>query len=241
VGDDLPGGQVRGWADRVAEGLAAAHPEEPTYYANLAIRGRKIAPIVEDQLPRALALEPSPTLLSFNGGGNDMMRFDFDLDRVMALTERVIEDCATAGVHLLMLSGPDPSDHLPRSARLHTRSVAMTEVFEERFMGREGITYVNNFDDLEARRDVYWSPDRLHMNAYGHARVAARILTALGVPTPMPDVSRAPGRERGVTHEARYWREHLAPWAWRRLRGKSSGDGRVAKHPEWVLRDPDGF
>lgn len=40
-GDDLPDGRVRGWADLVALGLAAANPRQVTY-ANLAIRGRKL-------------------------------------------------------------------------------------------------------------------------------------------------------------------------------------------------------
>ena len=45
VGDDLPDGRLRGWADLVAVGLAAA-ANQPVRYANLAIRGRKLAPIV---------------------------------------------------------------------------------------------------------------------------------------------------------------------------------------------------
>ena len=47
-------------------------PAEPIEYANLAIRGRLVWPIVEEQLEPALALKP--THLSFNGGGNDMLR-----------------------------------------------------------------------------------------------------------------------------------------------------------------------
>ena len=43
VGDELPDGTVRGWADFVALGLAAA-AHEPIGYANLAIRGRKLGP-----------------------------------------------------------------------------------------------------------------------------------------------------------------------------------------------------
>ncbi|HOZ59911.1 MAG TPA: SGNH/GDSL hydrolase family protein, partial [Nakamurella multipartita] len=58
VGDERADGSVRGWADRVAEGLALA-TQEPVRYANLAIRGRKLAPIVDQQLEVALALEPA--------------------------------------------------------------------------------------------------------------------------------------------------------------------------------------
>ena len=67
VGDELLDGTVRGWADLAAQGWADALGE-PIQYANLAIRGRLIWPIVEEQLEPALALRP--THLAFNGGGN---------------------------------------------------------------------------------------------------------------------------------------------------------------------------
>ena len=56
VGDDLPDGRVRGWADLVALGIAAASTE-PVTYANLAIRGRLLAPIVSEQLDAAVPVE----------------------------------------------------------------------------------------------------------------------------------------------------------------------------------------
>ena len=67
----LPDGTVRGWADLTALGWANALGA-PISYANLAIRGKLAWPIVEEQLEPALALRP--THLSFNGGGNDMLR-----------------------------------------------------------------------------------------------------------------------------------------------------------------------
>ena len=45
---------LRGWADRVAEVLAAAEPGFG--YANLAIRGRRLPAIIEAQLAPRLAL-----------------------------------------------------------------------------------------------------------------------------------------------------------------------------------------
>lgn len=66
VGGDLPDGRVRGRADLVALGLALASTE-PVIYANLAIRGRLLAPILAEQLDAAITLKPA--LLSINGGG----------------------------------------------------------------------------------------------------------------------------------------------------------------------------
>jgi lysophospholipase L1-like esterase len=55
VGDELPDGHVRGWADLVAQGWADA-AGMPIEYANLAIRGKLVWQIVEEQLEPALAL-----------------------------------------------------------------------------------------------------------------------------------------------------------------------------------------
>ena len=71
VGDERPDGSARGWADIAAQGWADAGGA-PIEYANFAIRGKLVWPIVEQQLEPALALKP--THLSFNGGGNDILR-----------------------------------------------------------------------------------------------------------------------------------------------------------------------
>ena len=85
VGDELPDGRVRGWADLVAQGWADASGQ-PVGYANFAIRGKLVWPIVEQQLEPALALRP--THLSFNGGGNDMLRPRTSLSRRRRLHPR---------------------------------------------------------------------------------------------------------------------------------------------------------
>ena len=75
IGDPRPGGGDRGWADRVAESLVTTQPD--LTYANLAIRGRKLAQIVAEQVPEAIALQPD--LVSFAGGVNDALRRHWDL------------------------------------------------------------------------------------------------------------------------------------------------------------------
>lgn len=95
-----------------------------------------------------------------------------------------------------------------------------------------------NWPDHELSTAPYWSQDRLHMNSRGHHRVAARVLTALGEEPPgewwsLPEIADPPP-SRG----AAYYREHVGPWVRRRLTGTSSGDGRAAKHPDWVQIDP---
>lgn len=233
VGDPLPGGGVRGWADLVAAGLAAAS-DAPVHYANLAIRGRLIQGIVEEQLPYALALDPAPTVMTFNGGGNDMLRSGWDAERVVELAMRVVESTEDAGISLVMLSGPDPTERLPRGRLFAERADTLMGVFEDLDDRYGHVTFVDNYRDPEMRRGAYWSPDRLHLNPLGHARVAARVLTALGVATPLPGEDVPEPARPGVLGEARYVATYVLPWIARRLTGRSSGDGRGFKHPDWV-------
>ena len=232
LGDTKPDGTQRGWADLVAAGLASGE-KQTIQYANLAIRGRLLEPIVTEQLGAALALDPKPTLLSLNGGGNDMMRPGSDMSHLVTLTERALRRCADAGVRVLLLSGADPSQRLPFGSMMRRRAEMLTEAVRP-FADRFDLTFVDVFHDLEIRRGAYWSPDRLHLNAAGHRRVAGLVLTALGHLTEAHAVDPGPEEPRRVLAEARYYREHVLPWVNRRLRGHSSGDERTGKYLDWV-------
>jgi lysophospholipase L1-like esterase len=236
VGDEQPDGSVRGWADLVAAGLAAANGGT-VQYANLAIRGRLLEPIVTDQLDAALALSPTPTLMTFNGGGNDMLRPRTDVAHLMALTERAVRRCLAAGVRLVLLSGADPSARLPFGKMIRRRGEELT-AGAAALAAKYDIVFVNVFHDTEIRRSHYWSADRLHLNAAGHQRVAGLVLEALG-----NDVSQQPSRPelpeaRRLSAEARYYWEHVRPWVQRRLRGHSSGDQLYGKHVSWTDIEP---
>jgi lysophospholipase L1-like esterase len=235
VGDELPDGRVRGWADLVAEGWARSSGEA-VEYANLAIRGRLIWPIVEQQLEPALALKP--THLSFNGGGNDMLRPRTSMSHVVDAFEQVLRRCDEEGVQLIGLSGANPSGQLPLSRLIQRRGDQLSAAVADRLAERPDVITAWNWPDRELSTPPYWSEDRLHMNARGHHRVAARVLTAVGQePTSawwsLPEIpdARSP---RGLS----YYREHVGPWVKRRLTGTSSGDGRVAKYGEWTVFEP---
>ena len=235
VGDELPGGRVRGWADLVAQGLADATGES-IQYANFAIRGRLLAPIIGEQLEAALALEP--TLVSFNGGGNDMLRPGTDVPWIVAETERALIRIREAGAEPLLLAGANPTIGIPRGAQVKVKGDQMTRAAAA-LAATLGIRFCDNWSDPVLARREYWSHDRLHLAPVGHARVAANVLRTLGYanPTdwildadPIPDPTR---RE-----ELRYAREHVLPWIKRRLTGRSSGDGRTAKFPTWEWVEP---
>jgi lysophospholipase L1-like esterase len=254
VGDDLPDGQVRGWADLVALGLAHHASEmagrraaqggrdgsgeaRPVTYANLAIRGKLLGPIVDQQLEPALAL--GPDLLSICGGGNDLMRPRVEMSYVVGLLERVVDRALEQGAHVLMLSGANPSRHLPLGSLMQRRGDRLAEAARGTF-SRPGVTLVDNWSDVELSGIRYWSADKLHLNSRGHTRVAGNVLTALGVPIPTEwgtnshratdAAGEAPADER-VQSTAAYYRNHVLPWVGRRLTGRSSGDGRLPKRP----------
>jgi len=231
VGDeepDLPNG-VRGWADRVAEELARTSPG--LGYANLAIRGRLLQQIVDEQLEPAVALEPD--LITISAGGNDLIRPGGDPDALAARMDLVLEALTGTGAQVVLFNGPD---------------IAMTPVLRG-IRGKVGI-YNANLHGLAAKHgaivaDMWsarqlqqprmWAPDRLHFSAYGHHAIAILVLDALGVQhelTPMEPVP-LPARswQRVRLDDLQWAREHLAPWVVRRLRGQSSGDTIHPKRP----------
>lgn len=235
VGDERPDGTVRGWADLAAQGWADAIGE-PIQYANLAIRGRLADPIVAEQLEPALALHP--THLAFNGGGNDMLRPGDAIERVARDYAHVLRRCDEEGVRLIALAGANPTGRLPMGRLIQRRGDRLAAAVAAVLTGRPDVAVAWNWSDRELADASYWSPDRLHMNARGHHRVAARVLASMDLAAPtlwwsMPD---APGDEalRGLD----YYRQHVLPWVRRRLTHTSSGDGRAAKYAQWMRVDP---
>ena len=234
VGDVLPDGRERGWADLVAQGWADAAGHS-IRYANLAIRGKLAWPIVEQQLEPALALRP--THLSFNGGGNDMLRPRTDLEHIADAFSRVLRRCDEEGVTLILLSGANPSGQLPMGSLVQRRGDQLSDAVLRRVEGRDDVVRALNWPDRELAGAKYWSEDRLHMNAAGHHRVAARVLHGLGFEPPSTWWSPTSLTADGPAGIA-YYREFVGPWVRRRVTRTSSGDGRAAKYPEWVERVP---
>lgn len=230
VGDELPDGGVRGWADFVALGMAAA-AREPIGYANLAIRGRKLGPIIEEQLEAAIALRPE--VISFNGGGNDLLRPRMPEVAVAGRFRQAVHRIRGEGIHVIMLSGANPTEHLPLGRVFDARGARLTAALLD-LAELDGVTFVDNFSDRGLRDIRYWSADKLHLNSLGHARVASNVLTALDVAVPpewgVAEVAAAPPGPRS-RNTAAYYREFVLPWIGRRLTGRSSGDGRAAKRP----------
>ena len=230
--DPYPDGGYRGWADRLAGDLAAVNPD--LQYANLAIRGRKVPQIRAEQLEPALALRPD--LASVLGGINDVLRRSLDLDRVVGDLEAMTVALRDSGATVLTFTFPDPTAVITvAAARIRARVAAFNGRIRTMSAARGAVLV-----DLErdgVAHPALWCDDRLHANEGGHERIAAAAAAALGYgdpdewAKPLPELpSRSVAARYGS--DAVWMGRHLTPWLIRRLRGKSSGDGRTAKRPD---------
>jgi len=230
MGDPGPDGVERGWADLLALGIAEAQ-DGRLDYANLAIRGRKLGPLLAEQLEPAIAMRPG--LLSVNGGGNDIMRPRMSVATVSGMLRAAVERATGEGIPVLLLSGADPSEHLPLGGLMRRRGAELMDAARAWAEDMPLVTLCDNFGDERLRAADCWSADGLHLGTRGHARVAANCLRALGLPSPgwLDELAESDAPVADY-RSAAYYREFVLPWVGRRLTGRSSGDGRVAKRPE---------
>lgn len=232
--DDPDGnGGYRGWADRLAEHLCRAHPD--LQYANLAVRGRLVRQVRDEQLARAVALRPD--VATVFAGVNDVLRPKMDLAAVVADLEEMYAALRGVGATVLTITVPDPSRVMPVARRLAPR-IAAYNAAARQAAERTGVLLVDVGASEVAGDPRLWSADRLHANSLGHERIAHALAHALGLPDAdeswAVQLPPAPRRSLPATAvaEVQWLRTHFAPWVVRRLRGQSSGDGVAPKRPE---------
>ncbi len=219
---------VRGWADRVAEVLGGCWGTE---YANLAIRGRKLGQVIDEQVQPALDL--GPDLVTIYAGANDILRPSVDIDDLMTRYDEAIGALRSGGATVLVWSafGARKSKFY---GLLRGRFAYYNECVRE-LVDNHGATLVDYWRMDEYNDWGYWDVDRLHMSTPGHALMATKVLDRLGLghdlPTPeplkRPILSVAEQRSANLA----WTREHLGPWVKRRLTGTSSGDGLSPRYP----------
>lgn len=227
--DPLRPNGLRGWADLVAEQLARGG--DGFGYANLAIRGRLLRPIIDQQVDAAVAMRPD--LVTIYAGGNNLMRPKVDFDGLAAEYDVAVGKLAATGARVLMWTAYDGS-WAPVFGALRGRWAVYNELVRE-IADRHGATIVDFWRFTEYRDLRMWDFDRLHLSAAGHHAMALRVLDLLGVPHTLGPVvfDEAPVITRAAQRadDRRWMREFLAPWVVRRLRGVSSGDGISPKRP----------
>ena len=120
-GDDSGG--IVGFADRLAAMLDSHHPG--LQYANLAIRGRRIRDVLDDQLPRALAMRPD--LITVCVGMNDITRPGLVFDRALDDVDLLHERLARSGATVVTTTFPDIARIVPVGRILTSRMLRMNE------------------------------------------------------------------------------------------------------------------
>ena len=232
-------GNPVGWADRLAQ-LLADRAGTDIGYANLAIRGRLLGPILAEQVGPALALEPD--LVSIWGGGNDMLRPDADPDAMAAGVEEAVVRFREAGADVLIGLGVDAKES--PIIRLTRNRTAIYNIHLVGIAASHGAHVIDAWNMRALRDWRMWHEDRIHLNSLGHARVAQAALVALGLEPDDPDWDLPlPARPVMSAREQLDWnlawgRDHLAPWLGRRIRRTSSGVGRTAKVPASRMVSP---
>lgn len=226
-------GEYRGWADRLAQLLAHARIDRaPFRYANLAVRSRRVADVVDEQLPVALALRPD--LVSILIGANDLVGRRADPIALAARLSYAVRRLRDAGIDVLLVT---PFLPRRRAAMVFARRFAVYASELRRLAAETGAVLLDAaaipaIGDLEL-----WADDKVHLRSRGHRFLAYRAAEALGV----PDADALGGLDAAlhadddpVAHGTWLQRDAL-PWVWRRLRGRTAGDGRTAKHADYVL------
>ncbi|MBQ5520578.1 MAG: SGNH/GDSL hydrolase family protein [Aeriscardovia sp.] len=230
-------GPVYGWADRLAGHLSYRRVEvglKPVQYANLAIRGKLIEFIVDEEIPQALKLHPD--LVIMDGGGNDILRPDDDVDSIMRYIEHGIKQIREAGIDLIFLIPPQATDGFVMDLSRYKRA-----------------DYVARLQSMLLRYDCYaadlweykpfkdprlWSQDRIHPTPECHERAAQIGLIGLGLGcdpgwdhgelwTTLPYM-KSPLTSK-VKSTLQWDKNYLTPWLSHRYHNVSSGDGRDGK------------
>ncbi|WP_018682490.1 SGNH/GDSL hydrolase family protein [Actinokineospora enzanensis] len=239
MSDEAPGGGYVGWADRLAEVMAAQRGG--FQYANLALRGKMLQEIIDEQVP--IAVTTRPDLVTLCGGGNDIITPGTDVDDVAALFETAVAALRAVDCEVVMFTGPDPKVQ-PLLRRVRGK-VAIYNGHLRAIAERHGARVVDlwSMDVLHDRRS--WCDDRLHFSTEGHRRIALRTAEVLGVPVvedwrePLPSEERKPWL-RLRQDDLAWTTTHLLPWVRRQITGESLGDGLAPKRPELRPFQVDG-
>jgi lysophospholipase L1-like esterase len=235
MSDEQVNGKYRGWADRTADELAKA--VSGFTYMNLAVRGKLLQQVIEDQIPLvAPYVTGKETLISFHAGANDVIRPNYDPTIAKPKYRKGVADLVATGGTVVLFTVVEKVDGKSKVAQLwherfsdfndHIRTVAkelgaiLMEAQEAPFLGDRRLL----------------NKDRLHLNPEGHWRLSQGVLQGLGYPfdstwkNPLP-VAPKKSKLKVISENGIWIWTFVLPWIWRRARGKSSGDGRVCKYP----------
>lgn len=235
-------GQVRGWADRLSMLLVQSRDRQGDdrparlRYANLAVRSRTVADVLERQIPHALALRAD--LITVLIGADDLS--------CRRPQPAQIADRLRGGILRLKESGAEVLIVTPFIAPwpllrvLNRRTIRLaTEL--HRIADETGALLLDFTQDPDRIDERMWATDRVHLSSYGHRVLSYRAAAMLGIPGAselgvldalMHDDAPETRIDR-ISTPAWIW-THVRPWAGRRARGRTAGDGRSPKQARLI-------
>jgi len=230
-------GHYRGWADRLADLLAGSGARgEPLQFANLAVRSRRIRDVLDTQIPRAIEL--GPDLVTVLVGANDLVQLRARPEVLALSLAEGVHSLRDAGIDVVLVAPFAPPR---RSLRLLHRRMRRFTAALRTATAASGAIVLDFAPDLVGTGDEYWAEDRVHLSARGHRLLSYRVADVLGLPgienigaLDMAMHDDEAGTEQSWVSTATWLRSHVRPWAGRRLRGRTAGDGLLAKHDSLV-------
>ena len=229
-GDDSVG--LHGFADRLAQIVDTHYPG--LTYANLAVRGRRIGDLLDEQLPNALAMDPD--LVTVCIGMNDVTRPGPYFDKALAEFEDLHAQLSLSGATVVTNTFPDLAQIIPIGRMLGARVSRINDEIR-RAADWYDFRLVDLYDAPSMTHPDTWSADRVHGSAKGHALFAAAAAEALDLPGSNHDWAELGGGPvrhslRSQAYSQALWTQNmLMPWLWRHVRGRSAGDGRGPRRP----------
>ncbi|MEO3759483.1 SGNH/GDSL hydrolase family protein [Mycobacterium sp. B14F4] len=229
-GDDSTG--LLGFADRLASMIESPHAG--LAYANLAVRGRRIRDLLDEQLPQALAMRPD--LITVCIGMNDVTRPGPYFGEALRELDELHTRLAASGATVVTTTFPDVARILPVGRVIAPRIEQINDEIRTAAR-RHGFRLVDLFTAPSMTHPATWSPDRVHGSARGHALFAAAAAEALGLPGSNHDWAHLHDPPRrtslgSLAYSQALWTQNmLLPWLWRTARRRSAGDDRGPKRP----------
>ncbi|MEY3715896.1 MAG: hypothetical protein RL155_771, partial [Actinomycetota bacterium] len=173
--DEIINGKYRGWADRVADVMAENY--ENFTYANLAIRGKLVGQVHDEQVPIALGLANGPstiialglangpsTIVSFHAGANDVIRPKYDPDKTINTYNSAVDTLIKSGVSLMLFCVLEDSGKKNKTAQIwQERFAIFNENVRKKANSVGAILFDPNQDDFW-RDSRFIHDDRLHLN-----------------------------------------------------------------------------
>jgi phosphatidylinositol alpha 1,6-mannosyltransferase len=167
-------------------------------------------------------------------GANDLVGRRADVTALAAELESAVRVLRATGADVLLVT---PFLPRRRASRLFARRFAHFASELRRIAESTGAILLD-LEALPAIGDLeLWAHDKVHLRSGGHRFLAYRAADLLGV----PDAEALGGLDAALHADdepgapGSWLARDALPWAWRRLRGRTAGDGVTAKHTGYVV------